>query len=325
MKDTEYKMNGSAPKREFSHAPVMLAETIAGLDIRPGGIYIDCTAGGGGHSFEIAKRLTEGGRLISIDRDADAVSAVSERLSAFGEKCTVVHDNFVNLCQIKDRLNIDRVDGVLADLGVSSYQLDTAERGFSYNSDAPLDMRMDRDNPLSAKEVVNEYPEAELRRIITEFGEERFAKSIAAKIAAARERAPIETTGELARIIKEAIPTAARANGPHPAKRTFQAIRIEVNSELAVIEPAIDAAVAALSPGGRIAVITFHSLEDRIVKQSFAAYAQGCTCPRDFPVCICGNKPKLKAVNRKPITASEAELDENPRARSAKLRIAEKL
>lgn len=318
-------MKESTTSQSFSHKPVLLWETIEGLNIRPDGVYVDCTAGGAGHSYEIAKRLTGGGRLVAIDRDADAVAAARERLRVFGESVTVVRENFVNLGQILEKLGIDQADGVLMDLGVSSFQLDTAERGFSYNADAPLDMRMDRDNPLDARTVVNSYPEEALFRIIRDYGEERFARRIAARIAESRASAPIETTGELARIVKEAIPAAARQDGPHPAKRTFQAIRIEVNSELDVIAPAIDSAVAALAPGGRLAVITFHSLEDRIVKQAYQSYAQGCTCPRDFPVCVCGRHPLLKAVNRKPVVAGAAELEENPRARSAKLRIAEKL
>ncbi|NLK39720.1 MAG: 16S rRNA (cytosine(1402)-N(4))-methyltransferase RsmH [Clostridiales bacterium] len=310
---------------EFSHRPVLLRETIEGLNIRPGGVYIYCTAGGGGHSYEIAKRLTGGGRLICIDRDADAISAVRERLRDFGDKVVIIQENFVNLAHIAERLGIDRADGIMMDLGVSSHQLDRAERGFSYNADAPLDMRMDRDNPLDAQTVVNSYPEEDLCRIIRDYGEERFARRIASRIAESRQRSPIESTGELVRIIKEAILPAARIDGPHPAKRTFQAIRIEVNGELDVIAPAIDGAVRILSAGGRLAVITFHSLEDRIVKQTFQGYVRGCTCPRDFPVCVCGERPMIKIVNRKPIVSDKTELEENPRARSAKLRIAEKL
>lgn len=309
----------------FSHRSVLLDECMEGLAIRPNGIYIDGTAGGAGHSSEIARRLSEGGRLIALDQDETAFRIASERLSVFGDRATVVRSNFQNLDSVCDMLGIEQIDGLLLDLGVSSYQLDTAERGFSYQADAPLDMRMDHRQELSAYEVVNRYSEESLRRILFEYGEERFSGRIAAAILRAREKAPIETTGELVQIIKSAIPVAARDGGHHPAKRSFQAIRIEVNSELDVIEPAIRAAAGRMREGGRIAVITFHSLEDRIVKQTFSELASGCTCPKSFPVCVCGKRPQMRIVSRKPILPSAQELEENPRSRSAKLRVAEKI
>ncbi|MBP3314943.1 MAG: 16S rRNA (cytosine(1402)-N(4))-methyltransferase RsmH [Clostridia bacterium] len=309
---------------EFSHRSVLLDECMDGLDIKPDGIYVDGTAGGAGHSSEIAKRL-ESGRLVAIDQDETAVAVATERLNALGKNTTVVRSNFCELASVCRSLGIDEIDGVLLDLGVSSYQLDTAERGFSYSADAPLDMRMDNRCSLSAYEVVNSYSEQELKRILYDYGEERFAPAIASAIVKRRESRPIETTAELSDIIKYAIPPAAREGGHHPAKRSFQAIRIEVNRELDVIEPAIREAVEMLRSGGRIAIITFHSLEDRIVKQAFASLASGCTCPKDFPICVCGNKPKVRLVNRKPILPSKAELEENPRSRSAKLRVAEKI
>lgn len=312
-------------KINFSHVSVLLPECIEGLDIKPDGIYVDGTTGGGGHSLEIVKRLDKGGRLIAIDRDCDALAAAAERLKDYSDRVTFVHSNYSELANVLNELGIDAVDGVLMDLGVSSYQLDTAERGFSYMQDAKLDMRMNRDDPKSAYEVVNEYPEEELRRIIFEYGEEKFARNIAANIVKARAKKPIDSTLQLSELIKASMPKAARDGGHHPAKRTFQAIRIEVNEELLSIPPAIEAAVEKLSVGGRIAIITFHSLEDRLVKQKFASLASGCTCPREFPVCICNNKPKVKNVNKKPITASDEELEINPRSRSAKLRVAEKL
>ncbi len=310
---------------KFSHVSVLLPECIEGLDIKPDGIYVDGTTGGGGHSLEIAKRLGEGGRLICIDRDKDALEAAGKRLAEYADKITFVHSNYSELGSVLDELEIDAIDGVLLDLGVSSYQLDTADRGFSYMQDARLDMRMDRDNPNSAYEVVNEYSEEELRRILYEYGEEKFARNIAANIVKHREEKPIETTLELAELIKASMPKAAREGGHHPAKRSFQAIRIEVNTELANIPPVIEAASEHMAKGGRIAIITFHSLEDRIVKQKFASLAEGCICPKELPICICNNKPKVKLVNRKPITASEEELEINPRSRSAKLRVVEKL
>lgn len=309
----------------FSHRPVLLEECLEGLAIRPDGIYVDGTAGGAGHSSAIAAKLSPKGRLIALDQDETAVKVATERLSAFGERARVVRSNFRELDSVCRLLGVEEINGLLLDLGVSSYQLDTAERGFSYQADAPLDMRMDERNPLSAEEVVNRYPEETLRRILWEYGEERFSSRIASAIVRAREKAPIRTTGELVRIIKSAIPAAAREGGHHPAKRSFQAIRIEVNGELDVIEPTIRAAAGLLAPGGRIAIITFHSLEDRLVKQTFASLASGCTCPPGFPVCVCGKKPVLKIVNHKPITASPEELEINPRSRSAKLRVAEKL
>ena len=310
---------------QFSHRSVLLEECMEGLAIRPDGIYVDGTAGGAGHSAEIASRLGEGGRLLALDQDETAVAVATQRLSRFGERARVVRSNFRQVEEVCRDLGIDHIDGMLMDLGVSSYQLDTAERGFSYQADAPLDMRMDARNPLSARTVVNDYSEDDIRRILFEYGEERFSARIASNIVRAREQAPIETTGELVEIIKRSIPAHARDGGHHPAKRSFQAIRIEVNAELDVIAPAIKSAVRLLNPGGRIAIITFHSLEDRIVKQAFADLASGCTCPKSFPVCVCGNKPKVKIVTRKPILPSAEELEINPRSRSAKLRVAEKL
>lgn len=309
----------------FSHVSVLLRECIEALQIKPNGIYVDCTTGGGGHSLEIAKRLTDGGRLIAIDRDEDALRAAGKRLADFADRVTFVHSNYAMLQSVLADLGIPGVDGVLADLGVSSYQLDTAERGFSYMQDAPLDMRMDREQPLRAYDVVNTYSEEELRRILYDFGEEKFARNIAANIVKKRSERPIKTTLELAELVKASMPKTAREGGHHPAKRTFQAIRIEVNSELSSIPPALDAAVHALNPGGRIAVITFHSLEDRLVKQKFAALSSGCTCPREFPVCVCGKKPVVRIITKKPVTAGDDELEVNPRSRSAKLRVAEKI
>ena len=309
---------------EFSHRSVLLDECIEGLDIRNDGIYVDGTAGGGGHSFEIAKRL-DGGRLIAIDQDEAAIAAASKRLECYGERVSVVRSNFFELARVCDELGIREIDGLLLDLGVSSYQLDTPERGFSYMADAPLDMRMDKRGALSAYDVLNGYEEEKIKKILYEYGEERYSAAIAAAIIRERQKKPIENTLELSNIIKYAIPPHAREGGHHPAKRSFQAIRIEVNGELAVIEPAIRDAVKLLRKGGRIAIITFHSLEDRIVKQTFASLAQGCTCPKNFPVCVCNNKPTLKVVTRKPILPSSAELEENPRSRSAKLRVAQKI
>jgi len=307
----------------FSHVSVLLQECMDALCIKPDGIYIDGTAGGGGHSHEIASHLTTG-KLIALDRDMSAVVAAGARLAEFGEHAKVVHSNFSEMAQVCRELGIDGIDGVLLDLGVSSYQLDTADRGFSYMADAPLDMRMNREDTLDAYTVVNTYPEQRLKSIIYDYGEERFAPRIAQRIVQEREKQPIRTTGELVSIIKAAMPAAAKEGGHHPAKRTFQAIRIEVNGELSVIEPTIRDAVSLLKPGGRIAIITFHSLEDRIVKQTFASLASGCTCPRDFPVCVCGKKPLVDIISRKPILPSEQELEVNPRSRSAKLRVAQK-
>jgi len=310
---------------EFSHFSVMLNECIEFLSIKPDGIYVDCTAGGGGHSEEILKRLVDG-KLISIDQDDDALATCKVKFEKYGERSVLVKNNFSNLASILDELNISKVDGVLMDLGVSSYQLDTAERGFSYNSEAPLDMRMDKQNPFSAYDVVNTYSESELKRIIFDYGEEKFASSVAKKIVLQRQAKPIETTTELASVIKSAIPVAAaKKEAQHPAKRTFQAIRIEVNKELDVINPAIEAAVSRLNVGGRIVIMTFHSLEDRLVKNKFLSYVKACTCPPDFPVCVCGNKSQLKIVSKKPITASAEELSKNSRSKCAKLRVAEKI
>ena len=310
----------------FSHYSVLLAESVEGLNIKPDGIYVDCTLGGGGHSAKIASQLTAaGGRLISIDQDSAAIAASMERLKEYEDRIEFVRDNFKNVGAILEHLGIEKIDGAIIDLGVSSYQLDTPERGFSYMHDAPLDMRMDTDASLNAYEVINTYPEDRLKKIIYDYSEERFAGRIAARICTEREVKPIETTFELVNIIKSAIPAKARVEGGHPAKRTFQAIRIEVNSELSIIEPTLNALINALAPGGRLSVITFHSLEDRIVKQTFAAAAAGCTCPKDLPICVCGNKPKIKHITHKPILPSEKELDENSRSKSAKLRIAEKI
>ena len=311
--------------QEFSHYSVLLSECIDALDIKPDGIYVDGTAGGGGHSLEIAKHLSKNGRLIAIDQDEDAIAAASARLSEFSDRVTIVRNNFSNLADVCAELGIDKIDGFLIDAGVSSFQLDCAERGFAYSADAPLDMRMDKRNSLTARTVVNEYSESELKKILFEYGEERFSPNIAAAIVRERAIAPIETTSQLSDIIRGAIPAFAREGGHHPAKRSFQAIRIEVNRELDVIEPAIRAAEKLMRRGGRIAVITFHSREDRIVKQTFADLASGCTCPRSFPICVCGKKPSVKTVNKKPILPSAKELEENPRSRSAKLRVAEKL
>ena len=310
---------------KFSHTSVLLYECIDALNIRNGYTYVDCTAGGGGHSLEIAKRMGPDSRLICFDRDKNAIAAATERLADYLDRVTFINDNFSSIGEVLDRLEIDNLGGVLADLGCSSHQFDAPERGFSYMHDAALDMRMDIDAPLSAYNVVNEYPESELKRIIFDYGEERFAPRIAAAIVKARADHPIETTHQLSDIIKSAIPAAARADGPHPAKRTFQAIRIEVNAELDAIKPLINAATSRMCEGGRIAIISFHSLEDRLVKLGYRDLTRGCTCPKDFPVCICGNKPKLKEITKKPILPSQNELEANPRARSAKLRVAEKI
>ena len=309
---------------EFHHRSVLLDECIEQLAIRPDGIYLDGTLGGAGHSREIAKRLTTG-RLIGVDRDETALAAAGERLAEFGERVTLVHSNFKEIDAILDGLGISGVDGMLFDLGVSSPQLDDAQRGFSYLHDAPLDMRMDKKDRLTAREVVNEYPQGELRRILYEYGEERYAPSIAAAIVRRREEKSIETTLELVDVIRSAMPAKALREKQHPAKRSFQAIRIAVNGELAAVEEMMARAIDRLNPGGRLCVITFHSLEDRIVKSAIAQAARGCTCPPEFPVCVCGKKPLVKNLTRKPIEAGMQELEENPRARSAKLRVAEKL
>lgn len=309
---------------EFSHFSVLLSECIENLDIKPDGIYVDGTAGGAGHSSKIAERL-EGGLLIPIDQDEDAIKVISERLAQYGERVRIVRDNFSNIKSILNGLEIEKIDGLLLDLGVSSYQLDTAERGFSYMADAPLDMRMDNRAARSAYTVINEYSADDLKKIIYDFGEERFAPKIVSGIINAREKAPVKTTGELVEIIKNSLPSFARREEWSSVKRVFQAVRIEVNKELDVIAPTIEAAVNMMNKGGRIVIITFHSLEDRIVKQTFNALASGCTCPKDFPVCVCGNKPKIKILTKKPILPSDAELAVNSRSKSAKLRVAEKI
>ncbi|MBR7095767.1 MAG: 16S rRNA (cytosine(1402)-N(4))-methyltransferase RsmH [Clostridia bacterium] len=309
----------------FHHVSVLLHEATDALNIRDGYTYADLTTGGAGHSYEIARRLGKGGRLICFDRDSEALAAAKKRLAEFGDRVIFVHDNFESIGHVLADLKVENFGGAIADLGCSSHQFDTPERGFAYQHDAPLDMRMDTEATLTAREIVNTYSEAELCRIIRDYGEERFAAKIAARIVTARAAAPIETTVELSEIIKSAIPAAARADGPHPAKRTFQAIRIETNRELDAISPAISSVIEALVPGGRLSIISFHSLEDRAVKTAFAAAATGCTCPRDFPVCVCGKKPKIEILTKKPILPSEEELADNPRSRSAKLRVAEKL
>ena len=308
----------------FRHVSVLLSETIEGLNIRPDGIYADGTLGGGGHASEVAARLTEGGRLIGIDQDADAIAAAGERLKPFGDRVTIVRDNYVNMKQVLADLGIEAVDGICLDLGVSSYQLDTAERGFSYMEDAPLDMRMDRREDRTAADLVNECTEQELFRIIRDYGEDRFAKNIAKHIVKARERRPIRTTGELADIIRGAIPMKIQVTGGHPAMRTFQALRIALNRELQVLEDSIDEMIGLLNPGGRLCIITFHSLEDRIVKNGFRRNESPCTCPPGFPVCVCGKKSRGTVITKKPILPTKEEEEENPRSRSAKLRIFER-
>lgn len=310
---------------EFRHKSVLLEETITNLNIRPDGIYVDGTLGGAGHSTEIAKRLSENGRLIGIDQDADAIAAASERLKPFADRVTIIRNNYCNMAQELHNLGITGVDGILLDLGVSSFQLDTPERGFTYREeDAPLDMRMDQRNDRTAKDIVNQYSEKELYRIIRDFGEDRFAKNIAKHIVAARQKKEIETTGELNAIIRAAIPMKVQATGGHPAKRTYQAIRIELNRELEVLQDTLDEMIELLNENGRICIITFHSLEDRIVKTIFKKNENPCTCPSDFPVCVCGKKSKGKVITRKPILPGEEELEENSRSKSAKLRVFEK-
>ena len=309
---------------EFHHVSVLLEECIEGLAIKPDGIYVDGTLGGAGHSSRIAAELTTG-RHIGIDRDPIALKVAAERLAPYGDRVTLVHSNFCEIAQVLKDLNIDGVDGILLDLGVSSPQLDDGSRGFSYMADAPLDMRMNNEDALTAHEVVNSWSFEELKRILYDYGEERYAPRIASAICSRRETKPIETTLELVDIIRGAMPAAALREKQHPAKRSFQAIRIAVNDELGSVEKVMTDAVGCLNPRGRMAVITFHSLEDRIVKNGMAEAAKGCTCPPNFPVCVCGNKPKVKLVTRKPITSTQKELDENPRARSAKLRVCEKL
>ncbi len=311
-------------EKDYGHKPVLLEECLQALDIKPDGVYLDGTLGRAGHSLEILRRLTDGGRLIGVDRDMTAIEAAKERLAAFEGRFTLVHSNFSRVGEVLEELGIGGVDGMLFDLGVSSPQLDEADRGFSYMQDAPLDMRMDRTAALDAREVVNTWSMEELRRILFEYGEERYAPRIAQAIVRRREEAPIETTGQLVEIIRSAMPAAALREKQHPAKRSFQAIRIAVNGELDELSPMLHAAAEGLKPGGRLAVITFHSLEDRIVKQTMRELATGCTCPPEFPVCVCGKKPKMKLISRKPIVSGPEELAENPRARSAKLRVAER-
>ncbi|WP_282941523.1 16S rRNA (cytosine(1402)-N(4))-methyltransferase RsmH [Paenibacillus sp. RC67] len=315
----------------FHHITVLKEEAVEGLEIKPDGVYVDCTLGGAGHSSAIAAQLTDEGLLIAFDQDDAALANAETKLAPYKDRVKLVRSNFR---EIENKLRsipravkdgIPQVDGILFDLGVSSPQLDEADRGFSYNHDAELDMRMDRTADLTAKEIVNEWPEQEIARILFEYGEEKFARRIAANIVAARSKGVIESTGQLVELIKEGIPAAARRSGPHPAKRSFQALRIAVNDELGAFEEALEQSIRCLAPGGRVAVITFHSLEDRICKQTFAKYVERCTCPPDFPLCVCGSKGIVKLINRKPIEAGTGELEANPRARSAKLRIAQKL
>ena len=309
---------------EFVHKSILLDEVIENLNIREDGCYVDGTLGGAGHSYQICTHLGEKGRLVGIDQDADAIQAATKRLEPYKDKVSIVRSNYVNFDNVLDELGIDKVNGILLDLGVSSYQLDTAERGFSYRVDAPLDMRMDQRQTKTAKDIVNDYSEMELYHIIRNYGEDKFAKNIAKHIVAARQKQEITTTGELNEIIKAAIPQKVRATGGHPSKRTYQAIRIELNHELDVLRDNLDDMIDLLNPGGRICIITFHSLEDRIVKSNFKKNENPCTCPPSFPVCVCGNKSKGTVITRKPILPSEKELEENSRSKSAKLRVFEK-
>lgn len=310
---------------EFKHKSVLLYETVDELNIKPDGIYVDGTLGGGGHSYEIAKRLSEGGRLIGIDQDEDAIKAASKRLEPNMDRVTIVRNNYCNMDKVLDELGIDKVDGIMLDLGVSSYQLDAADRGFTYNVDTALDMRMDQRQEITAKDIVNEYSEFDLYRIIRDYGEDRFAKNIAKHIVAARQEKPIETTFELNDIIKAAIPMKVRATGGHPSKRTYQAIRIELNKELEVLENSIDMMIDRLKPEGRLCIITFHSLEDRIVKTRFRNNENPCTCPPSFPACVCGKVPKGRVITRKPVVPTDEEINENSRSKSSKLRVFERV
>lgn len=309
---------------DFEHASVLLDETIRELKIKPDGIYVDGTLGGGGHAFHVLNRLSEKGRYIGIDQDEDAIRASTKRLAPFQDKVTIVRDNYVNMPKVLKDLGICRVDGILLDLGVSSFQLDEKDRGFTYREDVPLDMRMDQRQTFSARDIVNGYSEQELYHIIRDYGEDKFAKNIAKHIAAEREKAPIETTGQLIEVIKHAIPMKVRAVGGHPAKRTFQAIRIECNRELEVLKTSLDQMIELLNPEGRLCIITFHSLEDRIVKRAFRKNENPCTCPPNFPICTCGNESKGKVITRKPIIPTEEELMRNKRAKSSKLRVFER-
>ena len=311
---------------KFNHYSVLLNETIENLNIKPDGIYVDGTLGGGGHAYQVASRLSEKGRLIGIDQDADAIAAAGERLKEFGDKITIIRSNYANMKEELHRIGVEKVDGIVLDLGVSSFQLDTPERGFTYRDEnAPLDMRMDDRQSLTAKDIVNGYSEMDLYRIIRDYGEDKFAKNIAKHIVQERAEKPIETTGELTEIIRASIPMKVQVTGGHPAKRTFQAIRIELNKELEVLQNNLDDMIDLLNPGGRICIITFHSLEDRIVKTNFKRNENPCTCPSDFPVCVCGKKSKGKVVTRKPILPSEEELEVNSRSKSAKLRVFERV
>ena len=309
---------------EFKHKSVLLEETIEGLRVKPDGIYVDGTLGGAGHAGEVCRRLSAKGRFIGIDQDQDAIIAAGERLAVYGERVTVIRSNYCYMVDELKKLGIRQVDGILLDLGVSSYQLDNGERGFSYRTDAPLDMRMDQRQTRTAADIINGYEEKELYRIIRDYGEDKFAKNIAKHIVAARQKAPIRTTGELTEIIRQSIPMKVQATGGHPAKRTFQAVRIELNRELDVLRESLDGMIDILSDGGRICVITFHSLEDRIVKTIFRKNENPCTCPPDFPVCVCGKKSRGKVITRKPILPGRQEQEENPRSESAKLRIFER-
>lgn len=310
---------------EFKHKSVLLYETVDELNIKPDGIYVDGTLGGGGHSYEIAKRLSGGGRLIGIDQDEDAIKAAGKRLEPYMDRVTIVRNNYCNMDKVLDELGIDKVDGIMLDLGVSSYQLDAADRGFTYNVDTALDMRMDQRQEITAKDIVNEYSEFDLYRIIRDYGEDRFAKNIAKHIVAARQENPIETTFELNDIIKAAIPMKVRATGGHPSKRTYQAIRIELNKELEVLENSIDMMIDRLKPEGRLCIITFHSLEDRIVKIRFKNNENPCICPPSFPACVCGKVPKGRVITRKPIVPTDEEINENSRSKSSKLRVFERV
>lgn len=310
---------------EFKHKSVLLYETVDELNIKPDGIYVDGTLGGGGHSYEIAKRLSGGGRLIGIDQDEDAIKVAGKRLEPYMDRVTIVRNNYCNMDKVLDELGIDKVDGIMLDLGVSSYQLDAADRGFTYNVDTALDMRMDQRQEITAKDIVNEYSEFDLYRIIRDYGEDRFAKNIAKHIVAARQEKPIETTFELNDIIKAAIPMKVRATGGHPSKRTYQAIRIELNKELEVLENSIDMMIDRLKPEGRLCIITFHSLEDRIVKTRFRNNENPCTCPPSFPACVCGKVPKGRVITRKPVVPTDEEINENSRSKSSKLRVFERV